>query len=137
MIRTVLHISDTAAKNTSMHSRYMIEIESISKIKNKINQIRGILMEDGRHFFHMVEGRSSDVEQLLKKIEKDHRNKNFTVIFDLYSPEHLYDRWESIDSPSDQQRRSFNMFLKTNLDALVLLGDREFNVLDKFVRKHF
>ncbi len=137
MFRTVLHISDTATDDPVLQSQHADAIEAVSKEYNRNHNIAGVLLQNESCFFHVLEGQINEVEELLEKIESDQRNKNFSLLFDLYSDDRLYDSWEMVETPTAHQIEALNTYLKQNIDAIIMLDEREFDVLDRFVREFF
>lgn len=76
----------------------MLSIIYVSKVKNMLgqheltaladeaarsnneNQITGLLVYNGEHFMQLIEGESSRIENLLKRIERDDRHSDLVVI---------------------------------------------------------
>ena len=137
MIRTVLHISESTAATEKELSTHVDEIVQQSKDNNSELELTGVLAHDEVHFLHILEGEKECVDKVLGKIEVDQRNENFNVMFDVLWHQRLFWDWRLLDKPSVECSKRFNNFLKTNIDALALLEDNEFDVLSKFVENVF
>jgi len=129
MIRTVLHISETTTKYVRIHDWRVKQIEAISKRMNKARQLSGLLVANEQHFLHIIEGREPQVEMVLDKIQRDSRNKNFEIIFDVIWETRLFNDWKLATEYSLDHNQQVKSLLKCNVDALPMLDDDQISLL--------
>ncbi|MBX2848328.1 MAG: BLUF domain-containing protein [Acidiferrobacterales bacterium] len=137
MIRTVLHISETTAREPKVHAKRIKGIETLSKMANERHGMSGLLAVNERYFFHVLEGSEPEISQLLDNIQIDFRNKNFEIIFDVYWEHRLFSNWLLMTEYSMDDSARIRELLSFNIDALTLLKEEQFDRLQTIVSQKF
>lgn len=111
-IYQTLYVS-SAAKGTD--SRVISDIVSTANNYNSKNNLTGILLFRAGIFLQLLEGAKSEVELLLKKIEKDSRHSNVVRIFEIENNERIFSDWAmGYHEVSELDLKMINEFLSWN-----------------------
>lgn len=96
-------------------------IIEISKEKNAISGISGILIEYKNHFIQHIEGDAIQVYELFEKIKLDSRHENINLL--QYSPmnKRMFDGWNMAHRNIDIMLKNDEKFLKcaNSLDHVI------------------
>lgn len=137
MLRAILYISDSAFENQTTEQEQLSSIRTISTKANTDNQVSGLLAYCDKKFFHILEGKSEQIESLLKTISSDSRNKNISILLDIAINERIYDDWSLIETHSQKQSKLLSKFLQRHIDMLPTLEQQQHDNLELFVDKIF
>ena len=137
MTRSILHISKSTILDENSLHREFFSINSNSNRNNKRDNITGVLAYYDDHYMQVIEGDSNDIECLVERIKKDHRNEDFHIVLDKTLNEKIYEDWNFVLTNSTQETEKFGNFLRTNVDSLIDLEYSELDVLDCFVEAIF
>lgn len=64
-----------------------------SKTNNKIKEITGILINNGKFFIQILEGDRQNVQKIYNKIMMDKRHKNVTILIEFTDDERIFPDW--------------------------------------------
>lgn len=69
------------------------EIAKVSQKNNKKNNITGALLYERSHFLQLIEGKKSKLDKLFKKIQKDPRHTDVSVLIDAPTNKRTCPNW--------------------------------------------
>ena len=137
MLRAILYISDSTLEDPNTEQEQLNSIRTISKNANQENEISGVLAYHQDKFFHVLEGESETIDNLLKVISLDERNKNISILLDVTPEKRIYSDWNLIESHSQKQSKLLGAFLQCHIDLLPTLEQKQHDDLEEFVDKIF
>lgn len=77
-----------------------------SRMNNQRRSITGALLYRNGYFLQILEGKSEDVDDLVRRIRKDKRHTAFTVLFSGEIGERAFPDWSMARVPEDAVARS-------------------------------
>lgn len=120
-MRCVAYIS---FENHRLDRKDILEIARISRIKNELRGITGVLMFHDGLFLQVLEGPDADIEQLLARLRMDGRHRDVRILLDeLISTRHFPDWAMALVDPGGL--REEDRWLCRHLDPLTELGSPE------------
>jgi GTP-binding protein EngB required for normal cell division len=69
------------------------DIVQVSKLKNKVSEITGVLFYDNRQYFQLIEGEYEVLLQLMDKIRQDARHRDINMIIDQAVEKREFSSW--------------------------------------------
>lgn len=135
MVRSVLHISSRINTDNLNQTQVLNEIKTNSTFNNLENEITGVLVVGASHFLNIVEGSKSNVADLILKIEADERHKDNSLVFDCYYEDRIFPDWRLIEQQCHETSHRFNEMLMQNADALVMIDNKKFELIEKMVNE--
>lgn len=89
-MRCVAYIS---LENRRLGREDVLEIARISRIKNELRGITGVLMFYDGLFLQVLEGTDADIEQLLARLRMDGRHRDVRILLDELISERHFPDW--------------------------------------------
>ena len=117
MLRRVIY---TSMATHPLDTRALLDLLHEARGFNHIDGITGLLMHDEGHFLQIIEGPVSEIANLIKRLSRDGRHKQFEIHEDVETESRLFPDWSmgfgemsepalaflpSIISRTDQQER--------------------------------
>ena len=133
MLRAVLFISDSTLRDPQVEQEQMNAIKESSLAQNEKQNITGVLAHYKKHFFNVLEGEPSIIEELICNLKEDQRHKNLAILLDVEHNERIYTDWNLIESPCSKQTASLGVFLQRNIDLLPTIDTEHHDILEDFV----
>ncbi len=124
MLHRIIYLSSASKDltNEEVHNLLLL-----SKINNKKNNIRGLLLFIDGNFIQVLEGDKDTINDLFQKIEKDTRHKNVTKVIEDTIESRQFENWDmgfsvinSKDLKEENDFKNFdfdNIFSKTDFIA--------------------
>lgn len=90
----------------------LLALLTVSRTKNKLNKITGMLLYSGGTFMQVIEGEMTDIERLFKTIELDNRHKNIIKLINGTTEKRNFADWSmAFASVNNQVLQDFEGFL--------------------------
>lgn len=104
-MRCLAYISQEARRLTKDDLQ---DILRVSRVKNTVRQITGVLLYYDGLFMQVIEGEDADVQGLLDTLRSDRRHHNLCVVLDETVPERHFPEWamalvDFADLPSEDR----------------------------------
>jgi hypothetical protein len=90
----IYHLVYLSEKDPLFYEEGMVgSIIDRSKTNNKIKEITGILINNGRFFIQLLEGDTKNVHEIYNKIIMDKRHINVTILIEFTDNERIFPDW--------------------------------------------
>ena len=87
-------ITYTSEASVPFDRRALLDLLHEARGFNHIDQITGLLLHDRGRFLQVVEGPAKEVGDLLERLQRDARHKNFKIHSDLKTEIRLFPDWK-------------------------------------------
>jgi hypothetical protein len=87
------HIAYVSSSVLAMDGSLLSEILDVSVRNNERDGITGVLMYNENQFFQLLEGEKSLVNRCFARIERDHRHKGVSTVWDYIAERRVFPIW--------------------------------------------
>jgi len=110
--------------------RELLDLLHESRGYNFIDNISGVLMHKEGYFLQVIEGEPVMIHNLFKRIEKDPRHKELTILHDCTIEKRLFSNWNMGCTNFDDPQLSMLPGLKTDLTKPEVIEELIMNLPD-------
>ncbi len=136
MTQTIVYTSRATLPEGTDISAKPIWLDSLverASIKNKLRNISGVLSyKDGR-IIQLIEGETTQLENLYADILHDKRHQEVLTLLDIKDSQRIFLEWGMVLEPNIETSLLFRKFLFTHFDELVEMAEYQSDELIFFI----
>lgn len=92
-MKCLMYVSESTSKSTERVPADLTTILQSSRLRNKKNEITGVLSYRNKRYFQIIEGEDAHVDELFTAIKADSRHQKIWVVLDIATDVRSFPRW--------------------------------------------